>query len=206
MTDPRLHYPATRRNGAPIFDVLRRVLPASGLVLEVNSGSGEHAVLFARNLASLQWQPSDIGPAALASISAHASDAALPNLLPAIEIDVTAPRWPVTRADAVVSINMIHIAPWEACLGLLDGAGRVLPPETGLLYLYGPFKRQGQHTSEGNERFDLSLRAQDPRWGVRNLETVVEAAEIRGLRLAETVEMPANNLSVVFRKTGDIPG
>jgi hypothetical protein len=200
MNDARLHAPATLRNREPILTVLQRVLPATGLVLELNSGSGEHAVHFAAALPHIQWQPSDIDPAARASIAARAAAADLPNLMPVCEIDATAPEWPVTRAAAVVSINMIHIAPWEACLGLLDGAARILPPEDGVLYLYGPFKRNESHTAPSNEQFDRSLRGQDSRWGIRNLETVIAEAASRGFELQETVGMPANNLSVVFRR------
>ncbi len=201
MNDSRLHAPATLRNREPILTVLQRVLPASGLVLELNSGSGEHAVHFAAALPRLQWQPSDIDPDARASIAARATESGLSNLLPVCEIDATAPEWPVTRAAAVVSINMIHIAPWEACLGLLDGAARILPPGDGVLYLYGPFKRNESHTAPSNAQFDQSLRSRNAQWGIRNLETVIAEAESRGLEFRETVEMPANNLSVIFGKS-----
>ncbi|MEX2617468.1 MAG: DUF938 domain-containing protein [Alphaproteobacteria bacterium] len=197
-----LHAPATLRNREPILAVLQRVLPDSGLVLELNSGSGEHAVHFAAALPKIRWQPSDIDPAARASIAARAATADLPNLLPVCDIDATVAIWPVTQAAAVVSINMIHIAPWEACLGLLEGAARILPPGDGVLYLYGPFKRNNSHTAPSNAQFDQSLRSRNTQWGIRNLETVIAEAAARDFEEQEIVEMPANNLSVVFRKTG----
>ncbi|NKB59464.1 MAG: DUF938 domain-containing protein [Alphaproteobacteria bacterium] len=200
MNDPRRHAPATLRNRNAILDVLQRVLPPTGLVLELNSGTGEHAAFMAPRLAPRQWQPSDIDSAALASIAAHTAETDAPNLLPPVEIDVTTQDWPIEEAAAVVSANMIHIAPWKACLGLLDGAARILPEGDGILYLYGPFKRNRMHTAPSNEAFDQSLRSQDPRWGVRDLEDVIAEAENRGFHLAETVEMPSNNLSVIFRK------
>ena len=202
MADFRLHAPATLRNRDPILGVLRRVLPPDGLVLEVSSGSGEHAAYFAPRLAPRRWQPSDIDPAACASIAAYVAEAAAPNLLPPVALDVTSDTWPVAAADAIVCVNMIHIAPWEACLGLLAGAGRILSPGTGILYLYGPFTRGGAHTAATNAAFDRSLRAQDPAWGIRDLDDVTDEAAKHGLELVETVEMPANNLSVIYRKAG----
>lgn len=201
MHDPRLHSPAALRNREAILDVLQRILPPKGLVLELNSGTGEHAVFLAPRLAPRQWQPSDLDEDARASIAAHAEDTDAPNLLPPIKIDVTWDSWPVPQATAVVSANMIHIAPWEACLGLLDGAARALTPGTGVLYLYGPFKRDRVHTAPSNEAFDQSLRSRDSRWGVRDLEDVVAKAKQRGLELVEIVEMPSNNLSVIFRRS-----
>ena len=190
--------PAVRRNREPILAVLRRVLPAHGTVLEIASGSGEHAVHFAAGLPELAWQPSEIDADALASISAHRMAARLPNLLPPLELDACSPRWPVGRADAVIAINLIHIAPWTAAEGLMAGAARVLPP-AGVLYLYGAFKENGRHTAPSNAGFDASLRAYDPRWGVRDLGEVCALARRHGLDLAERIPMPANNLSVVFR-------
>jgi hypothetical protein len=200
LTDPRLHFPATRNNRDAIFAVLERVLPPTGLVLELNSGSGEHAAYMAPRLAPRRWLPSDTDPTARASIAARVDDAGAPNLLPPCDLDVTSRNWPVAAAAAIVSINLIHIAPWEACLGLLDGAARTLGPGDGVLYLYGPFKRGGAHTAPSNARFDRSLKAQNPLWGVRDIEDVTVAASARGLRHDETIEMPANNLSIVFRK------
>ena len=202
MSDHRsdaLVAPAVARNRDPILAVLRRVLPTEGTVLEIASGSGEHAVYFAAGLPNLTWQPTDVDPVALKSISAHRDLAALPNLQSPVKLDVQAAAWPITRADALVCINMLHIAPWSAAEGLIVGAGRVLPPG-GVLYLYGPFQQSGQHTAPSNAAFDESLRARNPEWGVRDVTDVAELAGRKGLELAEQIAMPANNLSVVFRR------
>ncbi|WP_286159004.1 DUF938 domain-containing protein [Methylobacterium sp. Leaf456] len=199
--DEALFAPAAARNGAAILDVLRAVLPPGGTVLEVASGTGEHAVRFAAALPTLRWQPSDPDRRALGSIAAHARLAGLPNLLAPLELDAGATDWSVTRAEAVLCVNMIHIAPWAATEGLLAGAGRLLP-EGGPLVLYGPFRIGGAHTAESNARFDADLRMRDPEWGVRDLEAVLAAAAGHGLGLAEQIAMPANNLSLVLRKVG----
>lgn len=190
--------PAVARNRDPILDVLRRVLPAKGAVLEIASGTGEHAVHFAAGLPGLTWQPTDPDADALASIAAHRASAQLPNLKPPLEFDVTSPEWPLPRADAVVSINMIHIAPWAAAQGLMAGAGRLLA-SGGVLFLYGPFRENGRHTAPSNESFDASLKQRNPQWGVRDFGEVAELAGQHGFDLVERVTMPANNLSVVFR-------
>lgn len=200
------HAPATERNQRPILDVLRRVLPPQGVVLEVASGTGQHAVAFAAALPGVTWQPTDADPTALDSIRAWACEAGqggagLPNLAPPLLLDAaSAHPWPVGRADAVVCINMIHIAPWEACQGLMCGAGTVLA-EGGVLVLYGPYRLEGRHTAPSNAAFEDWLKAQDPRFGVRDLDAVRAEAAVNGLTLAEVVEMPANNLTVVFRKS-----
>jgi len=195
--------PAAQRNRQAILDVLTRVLPPRGLVLEFASGSGEHAVHFARNLPSLRWQPSDPDPDSRCSIDAHANSQtaaeACPNLLPALDLDVTASEWPIHEADAIVCINMVHISPWAASEGLFAGAGRILP-SGGVLFLYGPYKRNGRHTAPSNEAFDASLRQRNSAWGVRNLEDLTALATQAGLALREIVEMPANNLSLIFAK------
>ncbi len=196
--DARRHAPATERNREPLLAVLRDVLPAAGLVLEVASGTGEHAAFFAPAFPSLEWQPSDPDPVARASIDAWAQ-ASGPNLRPALALDAAVPDWPLDAADAILCVNMIHIAPWAAALGLLDGTARVLAPD-GPLILYGPFRRGGAHTAPPNERFDAALRAQDPRWGIRDLDEVEREAAARGLALERVVEMPANNLTAVFRR------
>jgi SAM-dependent methyltransferase len=188
--------PATARNREPIREVLARHLPARGLVLEIASGTGEHAVHMAGSFPALRWQPTDPDPAALESIEAWRAEVGLPNLLPPLALDVTAPVWPVTAADAIVCINMVHIAPWEAALALFAGAARTLPP-AGVLYLYGPYRFDGA-TAPSNEAFDRSLRERDPRWGVRDLRDLRAAAEDRGFALAHAVAMPANNHSLVF--------
>jgi SAM-dependent methyltransferase len=191
--------PAVARNRAPILAVLRRVLPARGLVLEVASGSGEHAAHFAAGLPGLTWQPTDVDAQALTSISAYRAAAALPNLLPPLELDASWPAWPLAHADAVVAINLIHVAPATVLEGLIAGAGRVLAPG-GVLYLYGPFKENGRHTALSNASFDASLKAYDPAWGVRDRGEVADLAGRHGLDFAERVAMPANNLSLVFRR------
>jgi SAM-dependent methyltransferase len=197
ISDLRRHAPATLRNREPILEVLRRILPPRGLVLEIASGSGEHAAFFAEQLPALRFQPSDPAPEARASISAWT--AGRENVLAPIDLDAAAYTWPVARADAILNINMIHISPWRACLGLMRGSARLL--EAGApLYLYGPFKEGGAHTAPSNERFDAQLRAQDAAWGVRDLEAVIEAAAREGLAFEEKVPMPANNLSVIFRR------
>ncbi|HEX2830831.1 MAG TPA: DUF938 domain-containing protein [Burkholderiales bacterium] len=198
----RLTSPACDRNKEPILEVLRRVLPKSGLVLEIAAGSGQHAVHFSRALPMLTWQPSDADAAARASIEAWAAGEALPNLMPPIELDVRREPWPIERADAIVCVNMIHISPWTATLALMRGAGAILPGD-GVLYLYGPYRVGGRHTAPSNEAFDASLRTHDAEWGVRDLDDVVKVAGAEGLALVETAAMPANNLSVVFRKHGD---
>jgi SAM-dependent methyltransferase len=187
------------RNREPILEVLKRVLPRQGLVLEVASGSGEHAAYFAKALPGLSWQPTDPDAEALASIAAHRAAAGGSNLLPPLQLDVTEGEWPVARADAILCSNMIHIAPWTACEGLIAGAARVLPPG-GILYLYGPYKIDGRHTAPSNQAFDDDLRARNPLWGIRDLADVVALAGQHGFALAETAPMPANNLSVVFRR------
>jgi SAM-dependent methyltransferase len=187
--------PAAARNRDPILGILRQVLPERGTVLEIASGSGEHVVHFAARLPYLIWQPSDIDPLALTSISAHRASLNLPNLLAPIQLDVEAAEWQITRADAVVCINMLHIAPWSATQGLLAGAGRVLPAR-GVLYIYGPFQENGRHTALSNAAFDASLRARNPDWGVRDLDKITDLAVRSGFELIEQIAMPANNLSV----------
>jgi SAM-dependent methyltransferase len=191
---------ATARNREPILEVLRRVLPAHGTVLEIASGTGEHATYFAANLPHLVWQPSDASRDALLSVEAWRAESSPANLRAPVALDASSDAWDVDQADAVVCINMIHIAPWRACEGLMRGASRVLRPGSGVLYLYGPFMRDGVHTAPSNEAFDRDLRARDPSWGVRALEAVTAVASRNQLERVEVVAMPANNLSVVFRR------
>ena len=191
-----ISFPATARNRDPILAVLGRVLPASGTGLEVASGSGEHAAYFAPRLPHLVWQPSDPEPQHRDSIAAWAARAAVPNPRPPLDLDTCTGAWPAAAA-AVVCINMIHIAPWAAAEGLMAGAGALLPAGAPL-YIYGPFRRDGRHTAPSNAAFDRSLRAENPDWGVRDLEAVTELGEHHGFTLAEVVEMPANNLSVIL--------
>ena len=197
--DCRQHSESCERNRGPIADVLARFLPASGLVLEIGSGTGQHAATFAPRFPALDWQPSDPDPELRASIAAWRDAAGAPTLLPPLDLDVTANSWPVSEAVAVFSANMIHIAPWACCLGLMAGAGRVLSA-TGMLFLYGPFLVTERPTAPSNVRFDESLKARDPAWGIRDLADVAGAAADQGLELSDTVDMPANNLVVVFRR------
>ena len=202
--DARRVAPATARNREPILGVLERVLPARGLVLEVASGSGEHAVAFAQRLARLVFQPSDPDPESLASIEAWRRSAALPNLRPALRLDVHERPWALPEGatpDAILCINLIHIAPWSAALALLDGAAACLAPGAPLV-LYGPYREGGAHTAPSNAAFDASLRERDPSWGVRDLEAVADEAARRGLALEEVVTMPANNRTLVLRRVG----
>jgi hypothetical protein len=197
--DARRFAPAVARNKAAITEVLARYLPASGLILEIASGSGEHALHFAAHFPALSFQPTDPDAAALASIAAWRGEALLANLLAPLMLNVMADDWPVLKADAALCINMIHIAPWEATAALMLGAARILPPD-GTLFLYGPFKRGGVHTALSNAEFDASLQAQDARWGLRDLEAVAEIASAAGFAAPVVEAMPANNLSVIFRR------
>ncbi|MDF2692366.1 MAG: hypothetical protein K0S65_749 [Labilithrix sp.] len=201
MNDARKFAPATARNREPILDVLKRRVPAGANVLEIASGTGEHAVFLAPRLAVASWQPSDPDEESRRSIDAWRVHERAEQVLPALDLDVLASTWPEpsARPDIVTCVNMIHISPWRACLALLDHASALLEPGK-LLYLYGPYRRDGRHTAPSNEAFDASLRSRNPEWGVRDLEEVVEAAAARGFALVEVVEMPANNLSVLFER------
>lgn len=201
MTD-QLSSPSTERNRAPITAVLRRFLPATGTVLEIASGTGEHVVWFAAEFPGLVFQPSDPGPASRASIAAWVAGVA--NVRAPLALDVSLPQWETDRGipaplAALLCINMVHISPWDATLGLMRGAGHLLAGG-GVLYLYGAYKRAGRHTAPSNEAFDADLRARNAEWGVRDLEAVVGAAERVGFALKEIVEMPANNLSVILQR------
>jgi hypothetical protein len=212
--DARQYAPATQRNRELILEVLLEVLPPTGTVLEVSSGTGEHAVFFAPRLQDRKWIPSDPNPVARTSISAWREHCPADNLYPPIALDARDSLWAVEQNQlpkqlpdidlkrnpivAIVNINMIHIAPESACLGLIAGAKRILPPG-GILYLYGPFKQQGRHTAKSNVAFDESLRAQNPEWGVRDLDDVVAVAQAHNLSLVKIYTMPANNLSVIFQ-------
>ncbi len=212
--DARQHAPATQRNQEPILEVLLQVLPPTGTVLEVSSGTGEHAVFLAPRLHPRKWIPSDPNPGARASIAAWREQCPADNLYSPIALDARAPIWVVEQDElsdplqamdfkrdpivAIANINMIHIAPWSACLGLIAGARRLLSPG-GILYLYGPFKQGDKHTALSNANFDQTLRAQNPEWGVRDLEEVVAVAQSQQLSLVNIYTMPANNLSVVFQ-------
>jgi len=198
MTDRRLEYPATMRNRDAILEVLRGVLPASGLVLEIASGSGEHIVHFARAFPGLTFQPSDPEDAALQSITAWTQGSGLSNVRPPVTLDASSDVWPLAAADAVLCINMIHISPWQATKGLIRGSAKLLRADAPL-YLYGPYRRADVVTAPSNEAFDASLKSRNPEWGLRDLEAVAELAQAEGFSAPAITEMPANNLSVVFR-------
>lgn len=195
------HAPATLRNRDAIVDVLDDWLPGSGTVLEVASGSGEHVTHFAERFPALHWQPSDPDPEALASITAWCGESGLANLATPVGLDAAAPDWPVAHAAAVVCINMVHISPWNATLGLLAGAARLLP-RGGPLILYGPYLESHVDTAASNRAFDQSLRARNPAWGLRDTAIVQGAAAEVGLNFAERRAMPANNLMLLFRTSG----
>ncbi|WP_430682975.1 DUF938 domain-containing protein [Leptolyngbya sp. AN02str] len=208
-SDARQYAPATQRNRDPILQVLQTVLPPQGTVLEISSGTGEHAIYFAPRLSPLWWLPSDPNPGARASIAAWQQAEPCDRLLPPVNVDASLSPWSVESQNpspepivAIANINMIHIAPWAACVGLMAGAQRILP-SGGVLYLYGPYKQGGQHTAPSNAEFDASLQARNPEWGVRNLEDVMAIAAQHGFHHHTTVSMPANNLSVVFRREGE---
>lgn len=198
MTDARLHSPAAARNRQPILEVLESALPGPARVLELAAGSGEHACHFAAARPDWQWQPSDPSPGARASIDAWRTAAGLPNLAAPLALDVTG-DWPAGPYDAIVAVNLLHISPWTVTEALMARAGERLVPG-GLLFLYGPYRRAGYQTAASNLAFDADLRARDPRWGLRDLADVTAQAERHGLSLERLVEMPANNLSLVWRR------
>ena len=191
--------PAALRNREPIAAVLRDWLPASGLVLEIASGTGEHAVHFARGFPDLEWQPSDVDPSALASIEAWLGSSGLPNLRAPVVLDAASAGWPCAKADAVLSINMVHISPWVSAVGLVNGAAGILRPG-GALVLYGPWLKDDIETAPSNLAFDADLKRRTPEWGLRRVEDLAEIASPRGLRLVETRQMPANNLMLLLRR------
>ena len=192
------HAPATARNSEPLAEVLAEELPDRGLVLEVASGSGEHAVFLARQFPALEWQPSDVDPEALASVEAWAAEAAVANLRPAIALDAAQANWPIAAADAVLCVNMVHISPWSAAVGLFTGAGRILTSGAPLV-LYGPFIEPGRETAPSNLAFDQSLKQRNSEWGLRNTADLDELAADHGLRRTARHTMPANNLVLVYR-------
>lgn len=201
--DERRSAPAALRNREPITAVLRDWLPKRGLVVEVASGTGEHVVHFARAFPRLDWQPSDAEEVALRSIAAWREQERLPNLREPLRLDAVSSDWPIGRADALLNINMVHISPWEASLGLIRGAARLLPPG-GPLILYGPWLKDDIETVRSNLDFDSELRRHDPEWGLRRVEDFEAAAADSGFELAEVRRMPANNLMLLFRLTRTI--
>ena len=198
-TEGKWTTPSAERNKGPILEVLARVLPRRGLVLEIASGTGQHVVHFANALPDLTWQPSDPDQELRHSIALRVTEEHRDNIERPIDLDVTRLPWPLQTADALVAINMIHVAPWSATLALFEGAKALLTPGQ-VLFLYGPYRRDGRHTSPGNAQFDLDLRARNPEWGLRDLEAVSDVAAAAGFDLAEIVGMPANNFSLVFKR------
>jgi Protein of unknown function (DUF938) len=208
--DRRRYAPATERNREPILAVLQQVLPPTGTILEISSGTGEHAIFMAPQLAPRYWLPSDPNPDARSSIGAWQRFAPCDNMYPPIDLDASSSEWSIESGSvpirdltqqpitAIVNINMIHIAPKSAYLGLFAGANRILPIG-GILYLYGPFKQGGVHTAPSNAAFDESLRSQNSQWGIRDLEEITTVAQSHNLELQKVYPMPANNLSVVFK-------
>lgn len=192
--------PAALRNCEPIAGVLAEWLPPHGLVLEIASGSGEHAVHFAQRFPALEWQPTDIHADALASIAAWREESRLPNIRSPLALDAASANWPIDRADAVLSINMVHISPWASALGLLNGARRLLPKGAPLI-MYGPWIQGEVPTVESNLAFDSDLKRRDPEWGLRRVEAFAAAADEQGLMLEATRPMPANNLMLLFRRS-----
>jgi hypothetical protein len=191
--------PAALRNREPIAGVLSEWLPEIGLVLELASGTGEHAIFFAERFPRLQWQPTDLHPDAIKSIAAWRELAGLPNVRAPLALDASADSWPVDRADAMLSINMVHISPWASATGLLDGAARLLAQGAPLI-LYGPWLKKGGPVAPSNLDFDSDLRRRNPSWGLRLVEDFAAAAAERGLALEQTRDMPANNLMLLFRR------
>ena len=191
--------PAAERNRQPILDVLRRVLPPAGLVLEVASGTGQHTIFFSEHLPALHWQPTDASSEALQSIGEWVDEAARKNLLAPLELDVRSPQWPVTKADALLCINMIHISPWETTKALFQGASQLLAGGSPLV-TYGPYRLHGEHTAPSNAAFDQSLRSRNARWGVRDIDELRELGGQTGFVLEERVSMPANNMILVWTR------
>ena len=190
--------PAAARNSAPIAEVLAQELPESGTVLELASGTGEHAVFMARRFPDIVWQPTDPDIEALGSIAGWGEEAGLANLRPPLELDARSPVWPIANADAVVCINMVHISPWAASEGLFEGASRLLDKGAPLI-LYGPYFEDGKETALSNLAFDESLKARNPEWGIRTVAAMDELAARTGFARTARYEMPANNLTLVFR-------
>lgn len=197
----KLHSPAAARNMGPIGDVLADWLPPSGRVLEIASGSGEHALAFARRFPMIEWQPTDPDSAALGSIATWQEEEGTANLLAPLRLDVCGRPWPVSEADAVVAINLVHISPWEASLALMEGAAAILPAG-GPLVLYGPWRVPGEPLARSNHDFEAQLKARDPRFGIRNVATFAAAAREAGFTLDRQRAMPANNRMLLLRRAG----
>lgn len=192
--------PAAERNRQPILEVLQRVLPPAGLVLEVASGTGQHAIFFSEHLPSLRWQPTDASSEAVQSIGAWVDETARENILAPLDLDVRSPQWPIAKADALVCINMIHISPWETTDALFRGASELLTGGSHLI-TYGPYRLHGAHTAPSNAAFDESLRSRNARWGIRDIDELAELGSRTGFTLQERVDMPANNMTLVWTRS-----
>ncbi len=199
LHDARRQHPAAERNSQPLLDVLQRVFPDTGLVLEIASGTGQHAAFFTGQLPGLTWQPTDLDADALPSIEAWRQDSHPDRIHAPVQLDATSTQWPVDHADAMLCVNMLQVSPWTAALGMLSGAARTLGPGAPLV-IYSPLSRGGQHTSEGNADFDARLRDRNPLLGVRDADALIEAAASAGLRHEATLDMPANNTVLIFRR------
>lgn len=197
LADRRIVAPSAERNKGPILDVLKRVLPMRAFVVEIGSGTGQHAIHFAKAMPMITWQPTDFDAEYRESVKQWTAVEKVDNILPPLALDVRQRPWPVAPADAVVSINMVHVAPWSATTALFEGAADIVRPG-GIVFLYGPYTRGGVHTAPSNAQFDASLRAHDPKWGIRDVDDVTNVAERTGFERREIVQMPANNLSLIF--------
>lgn len=191
--------PAADRNKEPILTVLRPLLPPTGLVLEIASGTGQHIVHFAQAVPNLTWQPTEPDTDRLDIIQRRLSRENLSNVNPPLLLNVFDSPWLIEQPSVIVCINMIHIAPWTATQALFQGASHFLTDE-GLLFLYGPYRRFGHHTAPSNEAFDRDLQWRNPAWGLRDMEAVTDLGQATGLELSDVVEMPSNNFSLIFRK------
>ncbi len=204
MIAQKKYAPATDRNREPILAVLKDCIPDHGTILELASGSGQHAIYFVDQMPGHYWQPSDPDEESRNSISAWWWEVQLNNILPPLNINAQDDIWDIENVEipqpvtSIVCINMVHISPWESTVGLIKGASRILPKD-GILYLYGPYKVDGKHTAPSNELFDIKLRSQNPEWGIRELNDVIKLAHENDLSLVKTVDMPANNLSIIFK-------
>lgn len=199
IDDKRLFSPSSMRNKHVILSVFQKHIPLSGNILEIACGSGEHTTHFAASNANLTWHPTDIDETHMESVNAHARADDLKNVMPAVHLNVTSDNWPVPDVGMVYNANMIHISPWECTVGLFKGANRHLKKD-GVLMMYGPYKRDGQHTAASNESFDQSLKSRNTQWGIRDIEEVMALAKENNLILQDIIEMPANNFSVIYKK------
>jgi hypothetical protein len=202
--DARRYAPSSARNRDALLQVLKLILPQTGTILEIASGTGEHACYFAPAFGAAIWQPTDADESAIASINAHREADSPANLAPPLRLNVMESKWKVNAADAVLCVNMVHITPWVCCKNLLRGCAHVLSPGAPLV-LYGPFKQDGAHTAPSNAKFDQTLRGQNAEWGIRDMAEIAEAGKARGLTIEDPIAMPSNNFCLIFRQTNAAP-